>query len=1084
MSIPTSSQINLLRTPNHSTRLWLSIYQPRTILACRVNNASAAKGDRVVTYDGVTAGTYVHVKSGMTAYIGTSLGSDDKGTIRVRSATSSTITFAENKHINWADNDYITIVNFFEIHPIYQRLIQDPDDETSIIIYKDYDIAYTNQNDVLGSFICMGSNYAGFRDSSTGTVYYSASGTLNLLGSSNSYHWFFEGGTPTGSNSHTPGNIYYTIPGHYVTRLIVSGSSSGQVDTSYRHISIYDRPANGTNVPILNWELNSFNGSRDDGGWEATITIRQSAAESIIRDGAMIVIYSDDYYGSTKQSIGGNELNRSSIVFAGWIIEGSIKYNWKYNTVSFTVGSTNKKMETSWGQSTYVKSSTSPSTEVTTNEDIPSAWGLVKDLNVRRALYQYLKWHSTVLMTTDFEFVGTDKYIKYFDSEAGNIYEILSSFMENTLRGTLVCDRHNKLFAEVGIDAINNATGTVPVNISLSKVDYIDEIEIDERQINDVLYLEAGGFSYSGSAAIDVSTPLLACAPGDVLDYEGGMDRIQGLAIDTQSELNILVGNLYAFRNARYPTVFVRAAGNYRNIDIAPQEQILLTTTISDNNRGLVWNQKSFFVTSMSWQYNPRDESFLPEIELHEVTQGFAGDTIDIPEEAPDDDDGSGDDGIIIPPLPPLPPIIIPPVLTDAHPATAYMIGWKYIGGGDGLSDVTPANYRQIIAKSTNFNTASPTWTDFLSSAVGMPPSGTFIQYLPMASNPAQGGYWMTNYGIWWISGLNLSDPASVVSVNILTAGDAKTTIGESANILFRCMTQDRTTAQMLYVGMNSDEISGESYLLRSARALGNTWTPFTIATNKTFNGNSLTLEAQCQMITGYMNPLKLHTLLNNENAGLGGFVFRSLDAGATWSQVYDAPAGLAEYDPYIYMPEYASYNDEVIYLVGCSVTPKYVYRANNDFTAVTDITPSYGGSNYGAADNSSYRETIIEAHKYYPTYLKGLFYVDGGGVDSATHLFSSPDSGANWTHIKEFTGYSSIHPRCQALVVHPNNVNYLYLVGNRTEGHILVSSDAGATYTDKIGDWYTKFATYPTRGAELTDDGYAQNSGMILPQF
>ena len=127
------------------------------------------------------------------------------------------------------------------------RVSPNPDETTW---YKDYDITYTNQNDILGSFVCMGSHYAGFLDAGACYVYYSASGTYNLVGDSLSYDWWFEGATVTGSSSHTPGFITYDTPGHYTTRLTVT-TSTGSYDLGYRHISIYDRPENGTNNPML-----------------------------------------------------------------------------------------------------------------------------------------------------------------------------------------------------------------------------------------------------------------------------------------------------------------------------------------------------------------------------------------------------------------------------------------------------------------------------------------------------------------------------------------------------------------------------------------------------------------------------------------------------------------------------------------------------------------------------------------------------------------------------------------------------------------------------------------------------------------
>ena len=40
-----------------------------------------------------------------------------------------------------------------------------------------------------------------------------------------------------------------------------------------------------------------------------------------------------------KVSLGGNSENRETIFFVGYIIEGSIRYNWKESYVEFKVGS-------------------------------------------------------------------------------------------------------------------------------------------------------------------------------------------------------------------------------------------------------------------------------------------------------------------------------------------------------------------------------------------------------------------------------------------------------------------------------------------------------------------------------------------------------------------------------------------------------------------------------------------------------------------------------------------------------------------------------------------------------------------------
>ena len=60
MSIPSAAEQALLDEDRHSVDLWLSIYQPSTALACRVNGAYDAT-NQVFNYDGVTEGSHLNV---------------------------------------------------------------------------------------------------------------------------------------------------------------------------------------------------------------------------------------------------------------------------------------------------------------------------------------------------------------------------------------------------------------------------------------------------------------------------------------------------------------------------------------------------------------------------------------------------------------------------------------------------------------------------------------------------------------------------------------------------------------------------------------------------------------------------------------------------------------------------------------------------------------------------------------------------------------------------------------------------------------------------------------------------------------
>jgi hypothetical protein len=658
MTVPTAGETTLLRTQPQRTKLWLSVYQPLTTLACRVNDGSITKGEREITYDTVSNGTFTNVSSGMTMYVGTTLGGDEKGRIRVRSATSTVITVAENSHIDWENNDYLTIVNFFEINPVYPRIVQDASDPFDLIFYKDYDIAYSDQNTNLGTLINMGGNLAGFVNE---PVYFTAEGTENLNGEGLNYQWNLGGSDTPSFTGQIPGLINYSSPGHFLVGLEVSGSSSGVIDQSWRHISIYNRPEDGSNNPILSWELTDFSGSRKDGGYTVTVKIFQSVPENIIRDGSLIVIFSDDWYGGTKQSIGGNGINRSKIVFSGYVVSGSISYNWRESEIEFDVVSPTKIMGSAEGFSISLESVSNVNTEVQNNEDIPNGWVVLEDLTPKKAIFHYLKWHSTVLKTQDVKFLGYgfNDPVQFFDSDRESLFDAVDSFVSSGLLGSTVADRQGNIYLE-SPGWSQQETGTFNTGYHITNKDWMGEPKIDETLTEDLSFIEMGGISYQGPST-NISLAHLASSPGNAPGYRGGLERIQGLVLRDQTHLNLLAGDLLAFRNRDFQTILFSLVGNFRNYDIAPQEFIPFTIDSGDTVRGIEFVQKLFLLEQISYQYSSRNEFLSSTLLLLEKTIGVEGDTIDIPDIPPTeggDNSGGGGfdiDPITIPPIPPPP---------------------------------------------------------------------------------------------------------------------------------------------------------------------------------------------------------------------------------------------------------------------------------------------------------------------------------------------------------------------------------------------------------------------------------------------
>ena len=639
------SDLAILHTQGHSTKLSLSIYQPPTLFSGLVNNASIARGARTIAFDGATSGTYANVYPNSIAYIGTSTGAMDVGRIRVRNATGTYLTVAENSDIDWADNQFITVKDFIEISAIYPRIVPDPANSENVIFYKDYDIPYSTQNSVLGTFVCMGSHRATDLVNGSVQLYWSASGTYNVKGDTLTYLWEFGGAASGTSTVANPGYVTYTSAGEYKTKLTITNSSGG-TDISYRYVSIHD----DSHPPIRKWELNNFSGSRDSGGY--TISLKVYEDITAIHPNALVVIYADDWYGANHVSLGGNQVNNSKTVFVGYILDGNIQYNYEYGYVEFQVGSPTELMKLSEGFAISTESVVTPAT-----------WFQITEMTTSKALYHYLKWHSTVPNTTDFRFVADNRRVQYFDSDRSSLFDAVDTFLKNGMIGNLISDRQGTLWAEINPPAIDNAFSLQSV-MDISKRDWMNSPNIKESRTNKVSFIEMGGVVYDGAAANTFSA-LLSNAPGITPSYHGKTESVGGLLLTDQVQLNRLAGNYLAYQNARYPDVINDLVGNYRNLDITPVERLTLSVDTTDTFTGIQIATGSFHINSMDWSYNPADETFLARMGLHELTEGIYAETVIVPDVPPDA-------GYTFPdtPLPDFPfdPFIIPPFIIPTVP--------------------------------------------------------------------------------------------------------------------------------------------------------------------------------------------------------------------------------------------------------------------------------------------------------------------------------------------------------------------------------------------------------------------------------
>lgn len=622
MSNLTSTERTQVRTVPQRTILHLSIYQPNVILSARTSSSGITKGDRSISYNNAT-GDYTKIVSGMVCLVGSTPGASDLGRVRVKSATSNTLVVAENSDVRWAYQKYLTVIDLIDITSIFPRIVvPDENNPEAQIWYKDYNVLYSDQHKKLGAFICAGPHRAGMLDPVTNQVqiYYSATGTKHVGDDTMKYYWEFPGADGvTGSTALTPGLITYKTPGHYATKLSVSGTGKGSSDYTYRYTSIYDYD----DYP-QDWEITGISSSRDGNGTTATVKLNSPWKYGSVYDNAIVVVYADEWYGDTKTNIGGNSYGNENIFFVGYILKGSIQWDYSKSSVTFQVASVTEIMKGVNGFAITLE-----------DEQVATQWYQMPNLNNKKAIWHYLKFHSTVLLTTDLQYKGADRLVQFFDSNRESIFDGVNSFVKSALMGDFTADRQGKLWVETSMEASHNNFTRYPPEYAFKSRDFIDEPSIEEQPIPTTSYIEMGGIVYGGGQS-KTSKALLSAAPGITPGNRGKVDSPNGLSLDSQKQLNQMSGDVYAYRNAPLPTISGRLRGAYKFLDVAPLEGQNITISANETVKNISVSG-SYFAQELAWDYNAQEQLLLCNATFRQITQGVPGDTVVIPAIPPGD---------------------------------------------------------------------------------------------------------------------------------------------------------------------------------------------------------------------------------------------------------------------------------------------------------------------------------------------------------------------------------------------------------------------------------------------------------------
>ena len=384
-----SSNLATLRLGGHGAFCYLSVYKPDpvaqgTLTATPASGATAL----AVTY---TVGSESNTRQGFyIRFYDTGTGVF-KGDSRVRNSgarTSSSLPVRELAygHAKLASGDT------FKVYPYVQpdtKLIDasaafNPDGET-----------YSDEGLHPAPIVNFGSHYAGWADATTGVALVTGKGSTSFLvdpTSSTPVSHFTSGSSGiafhTGSSNTDANPVIEASPGMQWVEHIGSDNDNGRSATNFLAYMVHD----STHLPLEVFLPTPPTGDPVN-GWSWTVELISSADIESIWDGALCVLWVDEYIAGVKQSFRGNNDDRSHILGIGYARRDTSTGNAQDgDRITFEIQSPISRFAEIASYSKVIQEATTP-----------TDWSGVNTLGVKRALIKLIRDY-TFLQEAGYDF--------------------------------------------------------------------------------------------------------------------------------------------------------------------------------------------------------------------------------------------------------------------------------------------------------------------------------------------------------------------------------------------------------------------------------------------------------------------------------------------------------------------------------------------------------------------------------------------------------------------------------------------------------------------------------------------------------
>jgi hypothetical protein len=638
MTIIGAADLERLRnTHPHKIVPYLSVFKPEQ-LYCGTVTSSPAMGARQITVVNVS-GSLAAVDAALpdlTVYVGTSCGDYSKSKRRLRSRSGQVLTLDENS-VDWANGDVITVMLSYDLWSVFPYI--DPDTK---VFYKDYNIAYTDENEFMNPVAIMGPHQAKFLDGPTVVFNLVASDSYPVADSASitTYAWTTTGGSIANAADPTT-TITFDTPGQYIITLTVTDSNANTQATR-RVYFVHQRT--GANAPYLDFEFDrSPEGSWDNGGWSCGVSIRGDADQSEFPDNTLCVLWAETFWSGEEHYI----VDGYNIIMVGYIRSENVIKELDAGSVTFDIVTIHELLKNARCFSVSLEYDASPDT-----------WWKMDDLTIGRAVHHVWRWHSTLFYVTDVYLPiltsNTELLRAVDDFEGNDLYSMVDNFTyQHSIFAHVVCNKYGQVYVEQDLamlDEADRAAATVAVTLADRDRRGPTDLDYGRQTPEDVSHAIVSGTYFDGSQAYVI----IAQAPG-YLPSPWGEDEVsfERLVLGSQAYANMIAGRVIAVANGWIEEVGVPMAGNWLPaLDIVPQNWVQLNVQAADTKRGIAL-EGNFHLRGITSDIEVRGGTCFVDLSL--VPEEFGPDGVP----GPYPDDWPWPD-FPIPPIPPIPPWVIP----------------------------------------------------------------------------------------------------------------------------------------------------------------------------------------------------------------------------------------------------------------------------------------------------------------------------------------------------------------------------------------------------------------------------------------